>query len=157
MTGQLSVQPVSGELPADISALRSEATDEGYRFIERLIDGWDTGAVCFDRPGEALLVARQDGTIAGIGGVTVDPFDQSALRMRRFYIRPRFRRRGVATTLATALIEQALKTGRALHVNAGTDAAPSFWENIGFKSVESPHHTHVWPAGGHLDFDGRPR
>lgn len=144
MTRRVLLQPVTGALPQDIDVVRREAADEGYRFIERLIDGWQAGTDRFDKPGEALLLARQDGTIAGIGGITEDPFDRAALRLRRFYVRPRFRRAGVARTLATALMATARKTGRPLHVNAGTTTAPPFWEGLGFRPVMAAHHTHVW-------------
>lgn len=142
---KVSLQPLGDSLPKDIQLLRSDATDEGYRFIERLIEQWEMGAVRFDKPDEALFVARHDSEIAGIGGVTADPIDQTALRMRRFYIRPGFRRYGIARLLAEALMETALKTGRPLNVNAGTEAAPPFWESLGFEPVERRPHTHVYP------------
>lgn len=157
MTSRILLQPITNGLPEDISALQSDAANEGYRFIERLIDEWETGDVRFDEPDEALLIARCDGTIAGIGGVTIDPFDQTALRMRRFYIRQSFRRHGIAKKLAAALMEDALKTGRALNVNAGTEAAPPFWERMGFKSAESQHHTHFWPTAKQMASDRAPQ
>ena len=144
MKRRIVLWPVTGRLPDDFSILRSEADSERYRFIERLADEWNAGTICFDRPGETLLIARYDSKIAGIGGVTIDPFDQAALRMRRFYVRPRFRRHGVAGELAGALIGNALKTGCRLNVNAGTEAAPVFWESMGFKPDPTEHHTHVW-------------
>jgi hypothetical protein len=42
-------------------------------------------ATRFDRDSEALLAVRVGGTLAGIGGLTIDPFVSNALRMRRFY------------------------------------------------------------------------
>ncbi len=145
MTNRVLLHRVIGKLPEDISALRSDAAHEGYRFIERLIDEWEADIKRFDKPDEALLVARHDRMIAGIGGVTEDPSDHTALRMRRFYVRPAYRRCGVARELATALIAEAIKTGRPLFVNAGTEAAPLFWESMGFSPIENPRHTHVWP------------
>ena len=144
MKRRILLQPAAGDLPDDFSTLRSDAVSEGYRFIERLVDEWNAGSVIFDKPGEALLIARCDNAIAGVGGVTVDPSDQAALRMRRFYVRPKFRRHGVARELAGVLIADALRTGRRLNVNAGTETAAVFWQTMGFRLSPSSHHTHVW-------------
>ena len=146
MANRLTIEDVRGSLPADLAILREHAAAEGYGFLERLADQWSDGAVTFEAPGEALLVARFQDAIAGVGGITVDPFDPEALRMRRFYVHPVHRRRGVAQTLATALIRDALKTGRPLYVNAGTAVAPDFWEKMGFIPVKGERHSHTFAA-----------
>ncbi len=134
-------------LPDDLSALRLEAASEGFRFIERLADAWNAGTTIFDKPGEALLVARCDGRMAGIGGMTIDPFDATALRIRRFSVRPCNRRQGIARILAATLLSEALATTHRITVNAGTDVAPAFWESMGFKRVSAEPHTHVLGQG----------
>ena len=75
-----------------------------------LAPDWEACATRFDREGEALLAARVNGVLAGIGGLTVEPVMPSALRMRRFYVRPAFRRRGVGRQLAMALLARAKPT-----------------------------------------------
>jgi hypothetical protein len=45
--------------------------------------------------GEILLPLRIACDLAGIGGLTVDPDTVDGLRVRRFYIRPTFRRRAM--------------------------------------------------------------
>jgi GNAT superfamily N-acetyltransferase len=57
----------------------------------------------FDRLGEALLTAYSKGVLAGVGGITVP----DALRMRRFYVRPAFRRTGIEGQIAHALLKRA--------------------------------------------------
>ena len=47
------LQPVVDELPADFDTIRAEARAEGYRFLDRLAKDWASGAMRFDRPGEA--------------------------------------------------------------------------------------------------------
>lgn len=131
MKQHMRLQPIKYEFPSDIVALQSDAVEEGYRFVDRLIDEGETRFFQFAKPDEALLIARYASENAGIGGVTTDPFIPSALRMRRFYVRPRFRRHGIAKKLAMALIPDALKMVRALYVNDGTASTPSFWENMG--------------------------
>ena len=66
-------QRVVDELPADFKAMRREARAEGHQFLDRLASDWVSGAMRFDRPGEALLAAYSEGVLAAIGGITIDP------------------------------------------------------------------------------------
>jgi GNAT superfamily N-acetyltransferase len=135
--------PVVGALPVGFDALRAEACDEGLRNIDRLATDWTSGTTRFDAPGEALLAAWVADGLAGIGGITIDPNDRGALRMRRFYVRPAHRRAGVGRRLAEALIARAGGAQR-LVVNAGTEQAARFWEALGFKPDHRDGHTHHW-------------
>ena len=130
-------------LPAGMPILRAEARREGFRFLERLASDWETGAVRFDRPGEALLAAYMTGVLAGVGGLTLDPVLPGALRMRRFYVHPAFRRNGIARGLAMTLLERPGTAGRRVTVNAGTAGAPVFWEALGFVAERLDGHTHI--------------
>jgi GNAT superfamily N-acetyltransferase len=140
------LQPVIEELPAGFDALRVEARAEGYRFVERLATDWMSGTIRFDREGEALLVARLNGVLAGIGGLTIEPVVPEAMRMRRFYVRPAYRRGGIGRKLATALLERARSAGRLVTVNAAP-ASTLFWESLGFAPDARDGHTHIQ----HLD------
>ena len=136
------LQPVIEELPAGFDALRTEAPAEGYRFVERLATDWMSGTIRFDRKGEALLAARVNGVLAGIGGLTIDPVVPQATRMRRFYVRRAYRRNGIGRKLATALLERARGAGRLVTVNAAP-ASTAFWESLGFVPDAREGHTHV--------------
>jgi GNAT superfamily N-acetyltransferase len=83
-----------------------------------------------------------NGVLVGIGGLTIEPVVPGALRMRRLYVRPRFRRCGVGRKLATALLEQRGQTGRLITVNAAAGSI-RFWEALGFKPDLREGHTHV--------------
>ena len=139
---RLELEPVTGDLPAGFETLRAEALAEGFRQVERLAAEWASRTTRFDREGEALLAARVNGVLAGIGGLTIEPVVPGALRMRRFYVRPRFRRGGVGRKLATALLEQRGQTGRLITVNAAAGSI-LFWESLGFKPDMCEGHTHV--------------
>ena len=130
-------------LPAGFDALREEARAEGYLFVERLAADWAARRMRFDRDGEALLAAHVTGVLAGIGGLTIEPVLPSALRMRRFYVRPLFRRAGIGRSLATALLERARTTGLLVTVNAAL-ASVSFWEALGFAPDMRDGHTHLY-------------
>ena len=95
------LQRVIERLPAGFDALREEARAEGYLFVERLAADWEAGRMRFGDNGETLLAARVAGVLAGFGGLTIEPILPGALRVRRFYVRARFRRAGIGRTLAT--------------------------------------------------------
>jgi GNAT superfamily N-acetyltransferase len=133
---------VVDDLPAGFDVLRAEALAEGYRHLERLAADWISHSTRFDREGEALLAAQVNGVLAGIGGLTIEPVVPDALRMRRFYVRPPFRRAGVGRKLATTLLEHAVRSGRLVTVNAAP-ASSGFWEALGFKPDARDGHTHM--------------
>jgi GNAT superfamily N-acetyltransferase len=136
------LERVVRELPPGFDSLRAEAQAAGYRHLDRLAADWASGAGRFDRDGEALFVAYASGTVAGIGGLTIDPGMPEARRMRRFYVGSRFRRSGIGRRLAIALLDEAAPTGRAVTVNAAAGSEP-FWESLGFVLEVSDGHTHV--------------
>lgn len=143
MTPAFRLQTVAVILPPDFEAMQAEAHAEGYRFLDRLAADWEAGTTRFDRDGEALLAAWHNDALAGIGGITLDPRVPGALRMRRFYVRPTFRRAGIGRGLVSALLDQARQLSKPVLVNAGTKVAPSFWEALGFVAdPDSAGHTH---------------
>ena len=142
MKHTVGISTVTGRLPAMLDAVRQEACNEGYRFMDRLAVDWASGMMRFDRDGELLLAAHLEDVLAGIGGITLDPVTPGTLRMRRFYIRPAFRRQGIGRRLAAALLQQSRLAGSAVTVNAGTADAPAFWEALGFDPDARDGHTH---------------
>jgi hypothetical protein len=57
---------------ASISHLAEESLFQGFRFVERLIREYQSGANCFNQPGELLLTASVQGSVVGIGGLNRD-------------------------------------------------------------------------------------
>ena len=80
----LELEPVLDALPVGFDALRADALAEGFRQAERLASDREVGRTRFDRDSEALLAARLNSVLVGIGGLTVEPVVPGALRMRRF-------------------------------------------------------------------------
>jgi GNAT superfamily N-acetyltransferase len=136
--------PVLTELPTGFDALRADAQREGHSNMERLATDWASGSNRFTANGEALLAAFVGGELAGVGGMTVDPTCPEALRLRRFYIRPVYRRLGVGRCLALAMMDQAGQFTDSLVLNAGTELAVRFWEALGFIADRRDGHTHTW-------------
>ncbi|MCY1648079.1 GNAT family N-acetyltransferase [Caulobacter sp. SL161] len=140
----LQLVRIFDELPEGFGDLVAEASDEGVRNMALLAESW-RGGPQFQEDGEALLAAFLAGELAGIGAMTPEPAAREpARRLRRFYVRPDMRRRGVATALASALIHEGFDSVRLLTVNAraSDDAAP-FWEAQGFVPDTTGPWTHA--------------
>lgn len=145
----LQLVRIFDELPEGFDDLVAEASGEGVRNMALLAEGWrpenaHTGAR-FQDDGEALFAAFLVGELAGIGGLSVElAASKPARRLRRFYVRPAMRRRGVATALASALIHEGFDSVGLLTVNAAASpAAGRFWEAQGFVADETGPWTHV--------------
>jgi GNAT superfamily N-acetyltransferase len=128
-------------LPNGFDALRAEAAAEGFRHMDRLAEEWAAGGEAF----VALLAAFDDGELAGIGGLTREPAPcpEPALRLRRLYVRPSSRRRGVGRALASALVQEAFDQVALVTVHAGDGAAAAFWEAQGFTSASERAWSHM--------------
>ncbi len=133
---------VTGALPAGFEALRDEARASGYGMLDTLAREWASGATRFDRPGERLIAAYVDDALAGIGGVTLEPAMSGALRMRRFYVAPAYRRRGVGRALAITLLDEARRQRCAVTCNAA-GGSERFWEALGFAPDRRDGRTHL--------------
>lgn len=122
---------IEDELPVGFEALRAEADAEGHRHMSRLAAERAETPELFI----ALLAAFDDGELLGIGGMTAEPGDASAIRMRRLYVTQAARGRGVARAIANALLNEALGQTRLVTVHAGNPGAERFWEAMGFAPV----------------------
>ncbi len=129
--------------------LEAMAVDEGVRNVSHLLSAWASGEERYDRSGEQLLVAidKATQTVVGIGGLSLCPDVESALRVRRFYVAPNYRRRGVARALAQQLIDHGLQHTATLSCNARASAAAKpFWESMGFQQTTIAGITHIYSA-----------
>ena len=140
----LQLVRIFDDLPEDFDDLVAEASGEGVRNMALLAEGWRAGER-FQGDGEALFAAFLAGTLAGIGGMSIETSaNEPARRLRRFYVSPRFRRQGVATALSAALIHEGLDSVGLLTVNAAASpAAGPFWEKQGFTADATGPWTHV--------------
>lgn len=124
---------IEGQLPEAFPTLRAQADAEGVRNMTLLAEQWAAPDNPFQDPG-ALFAAFVGRELAGIGGVTPQAgLTRPAMRMRRLYVAPAFRRHGVGRMLAAAMIQQGLQSANLLTCNArATAAAPPFWKAMGF-------------------------
>lgn len=132
-------------LPPPLLDLAREASTLGFNFLGRLIDEWSTGCNRFDKPGERLLVAADNGSIVGIGGLNVDPYEPTGdtARLRRLYVANDFRRRGIGEALVGALLAGASPRFRVVRLWTDTEAAATFYTRLGFNAVDDENAIHV--------------
>ena len=144
----LQLVRIFDDLPDAFDDLVAEASGEDVRNMTLLAEVWAQGAR-FQDDGEAILVAFLAGELAGVGALSVEPASpEPARRLRRFYVRPAMRRRGVATALASALMHEGFDSVGLLTVNArASEAAGPFWEAQGFVPGTSGPWTHVMRRG----------
>ena len=132
------------ELPDQFEQFRLEADAEGFNMVSVLQDEWRSWTNRFERPGEILALATVDNEIAGIGGATQDFMDSNWLRMRRFYVRPAYRRRGIGRHIALFVLEHAKAFDRQIALHAAGPEAEAFWPTVGFTPIERENTTHVF-------------
>jgi ribosomal protein S18 acetylase RimI-like enzyme len=133
--------------PAEcLGALIAESEAGGLRLVRRLVDEWTRGTNRFDRPGEALFVARIAGEIVGVCGLNVDPYAAAPTigRVRHLYVLLAHRRRGVARRLMAEIVAAARGRFDRLHLRTRNPAAAALYERLGFRCRDDVHDcTHV--------------
>jgi GNAT superfamily N-acetyltransferase len=128
-----------------IESLHAEAKAEGYDFIDTLVDEWASGQNRFAGPGEALCGHLDSGVLVAVGGLNCDPFagDPQVGRIRRVYVRPAWRNKGVGRALVTALVDHARSHFACVRLRAENEGAARLYERMGFLPIESPDATHI--------------
>ncbi len=127
----------------ELVALADLALMEGVKNVSMLAEDFKTKRISLD-DGALILGAWQGTKLIGIGGRTWCPNVKGALRMRRFFVAPEARRQGIARVIAQMLLTDAEKHCELVTCNArASDAAPLFWEALGFDRSDLDGITHA--------------
>ncbi|PFE01048.1 N-acetyltransferase [Bacillus cereus] len=130
----------------DLTHLVQESKQDGFRFLERLVNDYKIGINTFDKPGESLYgVFNKKNVLVGIGGLNIDSSlkGQEVGRLRRFYIAKDNRRNGLGKLLLNTIICVARRHYKILVLYTDTEQADKFYISTGFlKSDTYPHATH---------------
>ena len=133
-------------LPGGLDALLAESEQAGSRIVRRLVEEWATRANRFDRPGEALFIARIGGQIVGVCGLNLDPYvaEQGVGRVRHLYVMSTHRRFGVGRQLIEAVFAASRGRFNTLRLRTANPEAARLYESFGFRpSAETADCTHV--------------
>lgn len=140
----ISIQKI--QLPVTgMQRLRSEAKEEGYDFVETLVEEWESSRNRFDGAGEALMGGLDEGLLIAVGGLNCDPFAgrPDMGRIRRVYVRQAWRNQGIGGALVTALVHEARAHFRYVRLRAENTEAARLYERIGFVATPGPDATHT--------------
>ena len=113
--------------------------------VNRLLADFHAGTNRFDAPGEVLCAHFLGQVIVAIAGLNQESdlsFGRSG-RIRRLYVLPQFRGRGLARGLVEELTRCAASHFDRLTANVGTLDARGFYEHLGFVPVQHPGITHI--------------
>ena len=139
-----AIVPAGPLIPEGLSHLRDQADNEGIGIVSTLVTRWVDGTERYDRAGESLLAATVGDDAVAIGALSWCPHVSGALRVRRFYVAPDWRRRGLARNLAAELMSSGFRHSDTITCNARASAAAApFWESLGFVPVEKEGITHL--------------
>ena len=147
MSRLFQVVPAAPFLPDRVASLAAHSDQEGIRIVSVVHERWEDESERYRGRGETILAAVGDDEVVGIGALSQCPHVGGALRMRRFYVAPPWRRHGVARSIAQELIATGHASSDLLTCNAlASGAAAPFWESVGFVRVDTEGITHVHRA-----------
>jgi len=132
----------------DVAPLADVAETEGFTMLSTLIAEWHDGSNRFALNGEVLIGAFSDGKLVGVCGLNIDPYSSIARigRVRRLYVLPEFRRRGIGSGLLRSVVQKARGRFDELRVRTRDERASSFYLSKGFLGVtDDPYCTHRLP------------
>ena len=125
--------------------LKLESIREGFRFLKRLETEWSNPGNPFTQQPAGLYTAWYGRELAGIGGITLDPFplSQNLGRLRRIYIHPLHRRKGIGRSLIQFLLYTHPHSFGCIRLFSDSPAAQEFYEKLGFQPIQNvPHVSH---------------
>ena len=142
----MSIDRISDLEAGQVAALVAESEAQGLRFVRRLAEEWASGANHFDRPGEALFVARDDRRVVGVGGLNLDPYaaEPTVGRVRHLYVLTAYRRLGIGRRIVEEIIEAARGRFERLRLSTSNPEAALLYERLGFHPrADDVHCTHA--------------
>ncbi len=140
----ISIEKIQLPVPG-MHRLRSEAKEEGYDFVETLVEEWESARNRFDAAGEVLIGGLDEGLLIAVGGLNCDPFAgrPDMGRIRRVYVRQAWRSQGIGGALVTALVQEASAHFSCVRLRAENAGAARLYERIGFAATPGPDATHT--------------
>lgn len=132
----------------NLKRLAEVASKEGFHFINQLVHQWESGQNRFDKRGECLIVIKRDRAILAVCGLNQDPYIQNRVqndsigRLRRLYVHPAYRQKGLASALFSAILKKARQDFSIIRLSTDNRSASSFYLSQGFKLSNDLNETH---------------
>jgi GNAT superfamily N-acetyltransferase len=120
----------------------AESRQQGFKFVDTLVDDYATGKNRFQQPGEALFALFDGAQLIAIGGLNRDPYgdDPRVGRIRHVYVLAAYRGQGLGKRLMERLIAEAHPYFRRLTLRTFTEDADRFYRALGFQTEPAIEH-----------------
>lgn len=132
----LNIRYIKNPLEEELAELHKMSREEGDRLLEKLFYEFKTGTDSFNQKGECLLVGEMDEKIVAIGGLTIDPLNPERGRIRRLYVLPSYRGKGIGKKLVQELLRHSKRYFPFVSVNIGQRKIAEFYEKLGFQRYD---------------------
>lgn len=138
------IERLSGLPAGHLDGLVDDSERHGLSLVRRLVDEWSSGVNRFDRPGEALFVARRGIRPVGVCGLNVDPYAgrEDVGRVRHLYVLATDRRLGIGERLVVKVIAVAWERFDRLQLRTNNPGAAALYERLGFRRCDAADATH---------------
>ncbi|MBN1663963.1 MAG: GNAT family N-acetyltransferase [Deltaproteobacteria bacterium] len=83
----------------NVSQIILKAKKEGCNHVDHLIDEYEKGKNRFENRGELLIGYQAENELIGICGLNIEPDNKKYGRIRRLYVMPEYRNRGIGSKL----------------------------------------------------------
>lgn len=145
-----TIQPITRPIWNEFEPLIKRSTEEGYNFVQKLWDEYQSGDNDFRGTGDVLLGIYQDDQLIGVGGVHRDPYlNQPTIgRIRHVYVLPEHRRGGIGKALVEALVAHGTAYFNTFTLRTMTDHGRAFYEALGFSSAPRYDNATHWLENG---------
>jgi len=128
----------------DISDLIVESKTEGFRFVQRLQQGFDDGSNRFDQQGEFLFAVYHYNSVIAIGGINRMIYERKPVgRLRRFYVAREHRNCGTGSLLLNHIESHAFHYFDMLVLYTDTTSAALFYEKNDYIRVDMDNISHI--------------
>lgn len=108
---------------------------------------------CYEAPHGVILLAEANGQLAGC--VALRPMEDRIAELKRMYVRPEYRGRGIALALVPRVLRDAFERGYSrvrLDTLASMTAARNLYESFGFTPIE-PYYDNPLPDVCYFELD----
>ena len=116
--------------------MHKESKKEGYNIVDKLINDFKIDKTKFNKKGECVIMCKVGDRVVGIGALGIDPLNSQRGRIRRLYVSPQYRNKGVGRTLVEELIHYSSKNFKSVSVNMGKYKVSKFYEGLGFRRYD---------------------
>ena len=128
----------------DLSTLLAESEQEGFRFLRRLVNDYDSNINRFAAAGEALFAVFDAEQCIAIGGVNQNPLgDKTVGRVRRVYVSSSKRGQRIGQMLMNHIEDWSRKHFQSLELFTDTQSASRFYESLGYTRVDIDKVSHT--------------